>query len=96
MQKRSEDGIVFVDPEKCIGCKQCIYACPWGVPQWDPERQKAVKCDLCKDRIDQGLEPACIAKCITGCLSLEKKEQMPETKRKERDRIVSIYAQEEG
>jgi Fe-S-cluster-containing dehydrogenase component len=92
MQKRPEDGIVFVDEEKCIGCKQCMYACPWGVPQWNPQALKAVKCDLCKDRIDEGLRPACVTKCITGCLYLEEKEQMPDDRRKEREQVVTVYS----
>lgn len=91
MQKRPKDGIVFVDEDKCIGCRQCMYACPWGVPQWNPETRKVVKCDLCKDRIDEGLQPACVTKCITGCLYLDNKEDMPETRRKEHDALVSIY-----
>ena len=68
MQKRAKDGIVFVDPTICVGCKSCITACPWGAPQWNPETGKVVKCDYCMDRIDQGLEPACVTKCITKCL----------------------------
>lgn len=91
MQKRPKDGIVFVDEDKCIGCRQCMYACPWGVPQWNPETRKVVKCDLCKDRIDEGLQPACVTKCITGCLYLDNKEDMPEARRKEHDALVSIY-----
>ena len=69
MQKRPEDGIVFVDHEICVGCKACIRACPWGAPQWHKEAKKVVKCDYCKDRIDQGLKPACVTVCITGSLS---------------------------
>jgi Fe-S-cluster-containing dehydrogenase component len=68
MQKRPKDGIVFVDENLCVGCKSCITACPWGAPQWNPEKGKVVKCDFCIDRIDQGLEPACVAKCVTKCL----------------------------
>lgn len=68
MQKRAKDGIVFVDESLCIGCKSCITACPWGTPQWNPETGKAVKCDYCRDRIDQGLKPACVTKCVTQCL----------------------------
>ena len=37
MQKRAEDGIVFVNALRCIGCKICITACPWGAPQWNPD-----------------------------------------------------------
>ncbi|MCF8084595.1 MAG: 4Fe-4S binding protein [Deltaproteobacteria bacterium] len=91
MQKRPKDGIVFVDEDKCIGCRQCMYACPWGVPQWNPETRKVVKCDLCRDRIDEGLQPSCVTKCITGCLYLDNKEDMPEARRKEHDAMVSIY-----
>jgi len=69
MQKRSKDGIVFVDGAQCVGCKSCIMACPWGAPQWNPDEGKVVKCDYCKDRVDNGLEPACVAKCVTKCLS---------------------------
>lgn len=71
MRRRPEDGVVFVDQEACIGCKLCLYACPWGIPQYDERQQVVHKCDLCKDRLDQGLEPACVAKCVTGCLSLQ-------------------------
>jgi len=67
MQKR-EDGIVFIEEEKCIGCMLCQKACPWQVPQYNPATNKAVKCDYCKDRIDAGLKPACVTKCATHAL----------------------------
>ncbi len=69
MQRRKKDGIVFVDAGLCVGCKSCMTACAWGVPQWNTKTGKVGKCDLCKDRIDQGLKPACVTKCTTGCLS---------------------------
>lgn len=67
---RPEDAIVYVEKELCIGCRSCILACPWGAPQWEPATQNVVKCDLCKDRLDAGLEPACVASCTSKCLSL--------------------------
>ncbi|GAB6175802.1 hypothetical protein JCM16814_06930 [Desulfobaculum senezii] len=67
MQRR-EDGIVFVDQELCVGCKACIIACPWNIPQWDETTGKVLKCDLCMDRIDRGLEPACVTACTTHAL----------------------------
>jgi Fe-S-cluster-containing dehydrogenase component len=82
MQKRAKDGIVFVDPSLCIGCKCCIAACPWGVPQWNPETGKVVKCDYCMDRIDQGLKPACVTGCLTQCLHFGEVEQASELLRK--------------
>ena len=69
VQRRDKDGIVFIEASLCIGCKSCMAACPWGAPQWDPVARKAVKCDYCKDRLDVGLQPACVTKCLTGCLS---------------------------
>ncbi len=67
MTKR-DDGIVFIDQEKCIGCMSCAGACPWTVPQRNPETNKAVKCDYCMDRVDIGLRPACVSKCTTHAL----------------------------
>ncbi len=69
MKKRDSDGIVYVDSERCIGCKSCMVACQWGSVQWNPEALKAVKCDYCKDRVERGLKPACVTVCSTGCLS---------------------------
>jgi Fe-S-cluster-containing dehydrogenase component len=67
MQKR-EDGIVFSDPELCIGCQTCAVACPFGVPQLNPATGKIAKCDGCRARVDQGLWPACVVKCPTETL----------------------------
>jgi Fe-S-cluster-containing dehydrogenase component len=68
MNQRQKDGIVSVDRSLCIGCKTCITACPWGAPQWDKETGKVIKCDFCKDRLDEGLEPACVTGCTTAAL----------------------------
>jgi len=81
MQKRDKDGIVFVDPALCVGCKTCMSACPWGAPQWNPETGKAVKCDFCMDRLDKGLEPACVTVCTTKCLQFAPAEKAPKIKR---------------
>jgi len=52
---RQPDGPVTYDPNKCIGCRYCVWACPWGVPQaeWDSLRPKIQKCTHCADRADQ-------------------------------------------
>jgi Fe-S-cluster-containing dehydrogenase component len=81
MYERPADGVVCVDPELCVGCKACISACPWGAPQWNPEEGKAVKCDYCRDRLDQGLQPACVTVCVTSCLSFGRAEEMPPIRR---------------
>ncbi|MGC9195468.1 MAG: 4Fe-4S dicluster domain-containing protein [Syntrophobacteraceae bacterium] len=70
MRKREKDGVVFVEASQCIGCKACVTACPWGAPQWDGAAGRVIKCDLCKDRLDEGLAPACVTGCTTGALKL--------------------------
>jgi DMSO reductase iron-sulfur subunit len=81
MRRREKDGIVFVDEEQCVGCKACMVACPWGAPQWNPKTNKVVKCDLCMDRLDEGLEPACVARCTAKCLHFGKAEEVQPLKR---------------
>jgi Fe-S-cluster-containing dehydrogenase component len=82
MQVRGRDGLVFVDQSLCVGCKTCMSACPWGAPQWQAEVGKVVKCDYCLDRVDAGLKPACVTVCPTGCLTLEKPDNLPQVRRR--------------
>jgi Fe-S-cluster-containing dehydrogenase component len=70
--KRKEDGIVLVDYDKCIGCKYCAWACPYGAREIDEARQVMTKCTLCVDRIEDASlapddrKPACVKACPTG------------------------------
>jgi formate dehydrogenase iron-sulfur subunit len=58
--ERQPDGPVTYDPNQCIGCRYCIWACPWGVPtaEWDSLAPKIQKCTHCADRDDQPLPAA--------------------------------------
>lgn len=58
-----EDGIVDFDKRRCIGCKSCMQACPYDALYIDPESHTAAKCNYCAQRIDIGLEPACVNVC---------------------------------
>jgi len=60
---KREDGIVQIDQDRCIGCKYCAWACPYGAPQYNPETGKMGKCDLCADYVDQGKRPSCVDAC---------------------------------
>lgn len=94
MRKRPEDGIVYVEQSLCVGCKSCITACPWGAPQWNPETGKVVKCDYCMDRVDQGLDPACVAKCVTQCLSFGQADQLNLSRRERFAKTVAFQLED--
>lgn len=91
MQKRARDGIVFVDQNLCVGCKTCIFACPWGTPQWNPDTGKVVKCDYCMERIDAGLKPACVTICTTSCLQFGEAQEMPQVRRERYAQAVAAF-----
>ena len=57
------DGIVDFDKSICIGCKACIAACPYDAIFINPNDHSAEKCNFCAQRIDVGLEPACVVVC---------------------------------
>jgi sulfite dehydrogenase (quinone) subunit SoeB len=69
--KRAEDGIVLVDEDKCIGCKLCSWACPYGAREYSAVRGTMQKCTLCVDRIynetfdEEDRQPACVMACPT-------------------------------
>lgn len=69
--KRAEDGIVLVDEDKCIGCKLCSWACPYGAREYSAVEGVMKKCTLCVDRIDNqqldeaDRQPACVQACPT-------------------------------
>lgn len=65
---RTDQGIVLIREDLCIGCKACVEACPFGAMQFDEDREIAVKCDMCVARQEQGQKPACASICPTGCI----------------------------
>ena len=67
---KTEDGVVLVDREWCIGCGYCIMACPYGVRFFHPVHKVAEKCNFCYHRITKGLETACEQACAFGARRL--------------------------
>jgi DMSO reductase iron-sulfur subunit len=70
--KDEETGIVRHRAEECIGCGYCTWNCPYGVPQFNPERNIVTKCDMCYGRLKEGLEPACVSACPEQAIRIEK------------------------
>jgi anaerobic dimethyl sulfoxide reductase subunit B (iron-sulfur subunit) len=77
ISKRAEDGIVVVDPRKCIGCRSCAAACPFHVPQYG-RTGIMQKCDLCLGRIQQGKLPSCVATCPGEALKFGAMDELAE------------------
>jgi formate dehydrogenase iron-sulfur subunit len=79
-QKR-DDGPVVYDDTKCIGCRYCMNACPFDVPHFEWEKGIAggaliTKCQMCKQRLEVGQEPACVQTCPTGALTFGERQEL--------------------
>jgi formate dehydrogenase iron-sulfur subunit len=71
-----EDGTVKLDKSKCIGCKYCNAACPFGVPKFRENFGVSNKCTLCDDRTGMGREPACVQTCPAAALTYGSRDEM--------------------
>ena len=67
---RRDDGLVLIDAAKCVGCRYCGWACPYGAPQYDERSGTMTKCDLCAEDLDAGGVPACVSSCPMRALDL--------------------------
>lgn len=69
--KSAETGLVLLDSDTCIGCQYCTWNCSYGVPQYNPARGVAGKCDMCHQRLHDGMAPACVAACPEEAIAIE-------------------------
>ena len=63
---KTEDGVVLIDHNYCIGCRYCVQACPYGARLFNEEKGVSDKCTWCYHRITKGLQPACVEVCPVG------------------------------
>jgi DMSO reductase iron-sulfur subunit len=76
--KFAEYGAVLQDPDICFGCGYCTWVCPYNAPQLDTKRGHVHKCNMCVDRLEVGLKPACASACLAGALDFGVIETKPE------------------
>ena len=75
--KHPEYGAVIQDPDICFGCGYCTWVCPYNAPQLDPVAGQVEKCNMCVDRLEVGLKPACVSACVGNALDFGVVENIP-------------------
>ncbi len=78
--KHVEYGAVLQDPDTCFGCGYCTWVCPYNAPQLDPVKGQVSKCNMCVDRLEVGLKPACVSACVGNALDFGVVENIPENR----------------
>lgn len=78
--KHEEYGAVIQDPDICFGCGYCTWVCPYNAPQLDPVKGQVEKCNMCVDRLEVGLKPACVSACLGNALNFGVVENTPENR----------------
>jgi formate dehydrogenase iron-sulfur subunit len=76
--RKSPEGPVIYDEAKCIGCRYCLVACPYGIPryQWEKTSPLVRKCDFCIHLLARGDQPACAEVCPTGATLFGKRDEL--------------------
>lgn len=67
----NQRGVVVHQDDVCIGCQYCTWNCPYEVPVFQKDRNIVTKCDLCTNRLDDGMQPACVQACPVGAIQIE-------------------------
>lgn len=78
--KFAEYGAVLQDSDICFGCGYCTWVCPYNAPQLDHSKGHVSKCNMCVDRLEIGLKPACVSACLAGALDFGIMETTPENR----------------
>jgi formate dehydrogenase iron-sulfur subunit len=75
---RTPEGVVLYDSQKCMGCRYCMMACPFGIPryEWESPAPLVQKCTLCYSRLEQGQLPACVETCPEQVLTFGERDEL--------------------
>lgn len=87
---RTEFDTVYIQPDVCNGCRDCISACPYGVIEMDEKSKVAQKCTLCYDRLQGSMEPACAKACPTQSIQFG---PVIELRERAQQRVDALHAQ---
>ena len=80
--KKTPDGVVQSSLKpRCIGCQNCVLACPFGVPKYDAAMDQMMKCDMCYDRTSVGKRPMCATVCPSQALTFAPLSEIRATRR---------------
>jgi Fe-S-cluster-containing dehydrogenase component len=86
--KKGEDGIVHSSLKpRCIGCSNCVLACPFGIPKMIPEYDQMLKCDMCYDRTSEGKRPMCATVCPSQALAYVRPDEIA----KRREKATNVF-----
>ena len=77
LQQPDPEGPVIFDPELCTACQLCIIACPFGVISLSFDGKSIIRCDQCAERVEQGMQPACVDACPTGAIQFVSIDELP-------------------
>ena len=92
--KKTADGVVqSALQSRCIGCSNCVLACPFGVPKYVARIDQMMKCDMCYDRTSAGKRPMCVTVCPSGAIAYGPRREMEKLRRERPLRTFSFGEQ---
>jgi formate dehydrogenase iron-sulfur subunit len=92
MQKTKEGPVIY-DSDRCMGCRYCLMACPYGVPryEWEKPVPHVCKCTMCYDRLMEGKQPACVEACPEKALTFGSRAELLEEAHRRIAAAPSLY-----